>query len=76
MNNKRVQNYFSPGWGLLRRVMMRKHRPADRVEELFLSVLGRPPARAEAELFTAKSFRDYEDIFWALVNSAEFVFVS
>jgi hypothetical protein len=76
MNNGKLQNYFFTGWGLLKRVLAKKTRAADRVEELFLSVLGRPPSKEERELFTAKDDASYEDIFWALVNSAEFIFVS
>ena len=76
MNNEKVQKYFTTGWGVLKRVLARKVRAADRVEELFLSVIGRPPTKAERELFAVKDDSSYEDIFWALVNSGEFLFVS
>lgn len=76
MNNEKLQNYFYTGWGLLKRVLAKKVRAADRVEELFLSVIGRPPTKGERELFAVKDDSSYEDIFWALVNSAEFIFVS
>jgi hypothetical protein len=76
MNNDKIQKYFSSGWGLLHRVLARKTRPADRVEELFLSLVGRPPTREERDLFAVKDDASYEDIFWSLVNSGEFIFVS
>jgi len=76
MNNDKVQKYFFGGWGLLKKVLGRKVRAADRVEELFLSVIGRPPTKEERVLFAVKDDSSYEDIFWALVNSAEFLFVS
>jgi hypothetical protein len=76
MNNAKLQNYVYTGWGLLKRVLSKKVRAADRVEELFLAVLGRPPSREERDLFSVKDDASYEDIFWALVNSAEFIFVS
>jgi hypothetical protein len=76
MNNERVSKYYSTAWGTLRKVLAKKVRAADRVEELFLTVLGRPPSKEERTLFTAKDDAGYEDIFWALVNSAEFLFVS
>ena len=76
MNNDKVAGYYSVAWGTLKRVLAKKVRAADRVEELFLAVLGRLPSKEERTLFTAKDDAGYEDIFWALVNSAEFLFVS
>ena len=76
MNNAKVAAYYSVAWGTLKHVLARKVRAADRVEELFLSVIGRPPTKAERELFTPKDDAGFEDVFWALVNSAEFLFVS
>jgi len=76
MNNAKLHHYFYSDWGLLRRVLAKRSRPADRLDELFLSVIGRPPSREERELFVIKDNQSYEDIFWALVNCAEFLFVS
>lgn len=76
MNNEKVANYYSVAWGTLKHVLAKKVRAADRVEELFLTVLGRPPSKEERAHFTAKDDTGFEDIFWALVNSAEFLFVS
>ena len=76
MNNAKVSAYYSVAWGTLKHVLAKKVRAADRVEELFLSVIGRPPSKAERELFVPKDDNAFEDVFWALVNSAEFLFVS
>ena len=76
MNNQKVANYYSTGWGTLRKVLQKKVRAADRLDELFLTVIGRTPTREERDLFTPKDDVGFEDVFWALVNSAEFVFVS
>ena len=48
----------------------------DRLDELFLTVIGRLPSGDERDLFTPKDDFGFEDVFWALVNSADFVFVS
>ncbi len=76
MNNQKVAHYYSVGWGLLRKIVNGKPRASDRLEELFLSTVGRLPTREERELFIVKDIFGYEDIFWALVNSAEFIFIS
>jgi hypothetical protein len=76
MNNQKVAHYYSVGWGLLRKVVNGKPRASDRLDELFLSTVGRLPTREERELFVVKDIFGYEDIFWALVNSAEFIFIS
>ena len=46
------------------------------VQDQRLTVIGRLPSGDERDLFTPKDDFGYEDVFWALVNSAEFVFVS
>ena len=54
--------------------------PARRLELIFLSVLGRPPAGRERQRYgahVAKLLDDraaYEDVFWTLLNSSEFLF--
>jgi hypothetical protein len=76
MNNSKVSAYYSVAWGTLKHVLAKRVRAADRVEELFLTVIGRPPTKSEREAFAAKDDGAFEDVFWALVNSAEFLFVS
>ncbi len=75
MNNQKVAHYYSTGWGTLRKVLQKKVRAADRLDELFLTVIGRLPTRDERDAFPTKTDADFEDVFWALVNSAEFMFV-
>jgi hypothetical protein len=63
----------------LGRLLEREKDPAKRVEELFLLTLARPPRAREAEALLARvrksgdSVRIYEDLYWALLNSTEFV---
>lgn len=63
----------------LGRILAREQDPAKRVEELFLCTVSRPPTAKEAaaliEGVRTKGDRAeaYEDIFWALLNSTEFV---
>jgi hypothetical protein len=63
----------------LARLMEREQDPARRIEELFLATISRPPKARETEALLARvkkagdSSRIYEDIFWALLNSTEFV---
>lgn len=76
MNNDKVVKYYSAGWGTVRKVLAKRSRAADRVDEMFLSVLGRLPTAGERDVMTPKDDWGFEDLFWALVNSAEFVFVS
>lgn len=53
--------------------------PPEAVTNLFLAVLGRPPADAEREEMLAylnalgEPRRGYPDVFWVLLNSAEFL---
>jgi hypothetical protein len=63
----------------LKGILDREKDPAKRIEELFLMTLSRPPRAREAEALLARvrkageGPRIYEDIFWALLNSTEFV---
>ncbi len=81
MNNDKIQSMVISGWGTLSRVLSKKSRPADRIELLFLTLLGRLPQRPELDRFVSHvesaTFpeKGYEDVFWVLVNSAEFLFV-
>ncbi len=84
MNNKRTTGMMIAQWGLLARVISKRSKPADRVEELFLSLISRPPTGEERremlDYITKHSsqvvgdYKAYEDIFWVLVNMSEFMF--
>jgi hypothetical protein len=85
MNNERVQSMINATWsdGMLYKALAKKSSPADRVEELFLALVGRPPTKWEKTEFSdyvkeRPSFEGkmpYEDVFWVLLNSTEFLFV-
>jgi hypothetical protein len=81
MNNAKIQSLVFSGWGTLKRVLEKKSRPKERVDLLFLTLLGRHPSEAEQRRFVdaIEAARDpnkaYEDVFWVLVNSAEFLFI-
>jgi hypothetical protein len=64
----------------LKGLLEREKDPAKRIEELFLMTLSRPPKARETEALLARvrkaggdPARIYEDVFWALLNSTEFV---
>lgn len=85
MNNQRVQSMINASWkdSLLGQVLAKKSKPGDRVEELTLALLGRPPTKWEKSEFvdyigSRSSFegnQPYEDVFWVLLNSTEFLFI-
>ncbi len=84
MNNQRVQSMINASWkeSLLGRIMAKKTKPADRIEELSLALLGRPPTKWEKEEFGDHvngrfTFvgEGYEDVFWVMLNSTEFLFI-
>jgi len=63
----------------LSRLMEHEKDAARRIQELFLLALSRPPTPREAEALldrvrkAGESPRIYEDLFWALLNTTEFV---
>ncbi len=82
MNNRDIQALMFHQDGLIRkRVMARLSLPEQRVEELFLLLMGRPPSRSEKSNFVdfvkrmENPYHAYEDLFWMLFNSSEFIFV-
>jgi hypothetical protein len=86
MNNQRLQSMINAYWqdGLLGKILSKKATASERVEELFLALLGRYPTKWEKNEFTGylskrSSFEGktpYEDLFWVLLNSTEFTFVN
>lgn len=65
--------------GTLAGILDLEREPAKRLEQIFLSTLSRPPSPGEASALLERlrrkedSRETYEDIFWALLNSTEFV---
>ncbi|HVR84841.1 MAG TPA: DUF1549 and DUF1553 domain-containing protein, partial [Planctomycetota bacterium] len=63
----------------LGRILADRHSPQERVRGLFLTVLSRPPTEPEAERWLAfveraRGNSGYEDLFWTLLNTSEFLF--
>ncbi len=65
--------------GRLERFLDVKLTPEERLRDLWYATLGRPPAPAEAAAIVRavdarddEGFHAFEDLFWALLNSAEF----
>ena len=65
---------------LIHDILKRWRTTADRVEQIYLRTLSRPPTSSEQSYFkryeNSSLYRDkelpYEDLYWALLNSAEF----
>ncbi|HEX6984703.1 MAG TPA: hypothetical protein VF170_04970, partial [Planctomycetaceae bacterium] len=82
MNGELVRNATSadPG-GFLHRVLTTEKSPTDAIRRLYLAALGRGPTRKEAmaaqKLIQAgpTPLAGYQDLFWALLNSNEFIFI-
>ena len=82
MNGELTENALSgkPG-SFLHTVLTGAKNPREAIDALFLATLGRTPDRGEADaaqaLFKASGSPEYayQDLFWALLNSNEFIFV-
>ena len=81
MNGELVQNAISPSKGsYLNTVLADKSNEAAKLKELYMSTLSRNPT--SKELAAAKSLikraktpiEGYQDLYWALLNSNEFIF--
>jgi hypothetical protein len=81
MNSNRLQDKISSERGRARKLAESKLEPREIVAELYLAAYSRPPSDDEAAValkaFSAKGATRQtaaEDVLWALLNSAEFVF--
>lgn len=81
MNSKAIQAKLALPAGRVRQLADSRRPPAEIVTELYLATLNRPPAPDELARAAAAFSSDpgnrraaTEDVFWALLNSAEFVF--
>lgn len=82
MNGQLIQNAISVEKGsYLRTVLEKRGSDSVKVKELYLAALGRNPSRREMQQ-ALKLFRSnpkdklgaYQDLYWALLNSNEFIF--
>jgi hypothetical protein len=81
MNSRALQTKLSSASGRARQLADSTKSPADIVDELYLATLSRLPTDEERAVATAAFAAEKvprrnatEDVFWALLNSAEFVF--
>ncbi len=74
-----VRDRLSAG-GVIKQLVETKSTPEDVIEELFIRTLSRRPENEEMAVMlmivgdTPKDLAVYEDIFWSLLNSTEFLF--
>ena len=79
LNGDTVNSKIQQG-GIVARMIAAKKKPADEVTELYIRCLARKPTKAELEKIvpalekTGNSTQAVEDVFWALLNSREFLF--
>jgi hypothetical protein len=82
LNSQEIQDKLTRGGGRADMLAADKnHTDAEKVTELFLWALGRPPspehlatALSHIEHHTAAKKVAYENLLWALINTKEFVF--
>jgi hypothetical protein len=80
MNSNDLQGLIKAEWGRLADILKREELPERRLQEIFLTLLSRPPTGPERERYLAYIQRKkgvknaYEDIYWVLVNSTELIF--
>jgi hypothetical protein len=85
MNNQRIQSMINAYWSpsMLGRIMSKKYKAAERIDEIFLSIVNRPPSRGEREEYVDyvekraswEGKKPFEDVLWVLLNSSEFLFI-
>jgi len=83
MNGKNINDAISSDKGMVVQAMSKGKLPPAIIRELYIAALNRPPRQKELANILAKiplraGFRDsdrarYEDLFWALLNSNEFL---
>jgi hypothetical protein len=80
-NSKKLQEKLAAEKGRVAQLLDRKLAPAEVITELYLACYSRPPSGAELKAATTAFEAPgttrrsaTEDVLWALLNSAEFVF--
>jgi hypothetical protein len=80
MNSNDLQGLVKAEWGRLADILKKDETPEGRLDEIFLTLVSRPPAAAERERYLAYILHKkgaktaYEDIYWVLLNSTELIF--
>ena len=84
MNSELIDNAVNAERGShLHTVLSGPGRDAAKIQKLYLTVLSRPPDRVESSRLNRilgtyganQKLMAYQDLFWALLNSNEFIFV-
>ncbi|RMG35857.1 MAG: DUF1549 domain-containing protein [Planctomycetota bacterium] len=82
MNGQLIQNAISAAPGsFLHRVLSQRTSDAKKIDRLYLAALSRHPTRLESGVAlrviraTPNKVEAYQDLFWALLNSNEFIFI-
>jgi hypothetical protein len=80
MNSPDLQGLLKAEWGRMAELLRRETSAEGRVREIFLTLLSRPPSAEElsrhlkhVEMKKA-SKESFEDVYWVLLNSGEFMF--
>jgi hypothetical protein len=77
MNSPAVTNRLRPEAGLLQQLLKSGKSDAEITEELFLTAIGRTPTSEEVEvaqrIMKENRNQGASDIFWALLNTPEFL---
>jgi hypothetical protein len=80
MNGELIHDALSGAKGsVLAEVMHEKGSPAEKIKQLYLTALSRPPSSREIQTanrvmkFARAPAEAYQDLFWALLNSNEFI---
>jgi hypothetical protein len=80
MNGNDLQNLVKAEWGRLAEILKKEPTPEGRIEEIYLTLLSRPPDALEKARYleyVARKKGDkkaYEDLYWVLLNSTELIF--
>lgn len=85
MNGQLIQNAMNTKSGsMLADLIKQRGSARNKIDRLFLATLGRKPTSREAGAMTGivgrvrseeESLAAYQDVFWALLNSNEFIFI-
>jgi hypothetical protein len=79
LNGNTIQGKVQQG-SLIKKLLADKKQPAEVIEELYIRSLSRMPTTAEAETLLSVASgapnpqQGLEDVFWAILNSREFLF--
>ncbi len=80
MNSNDLQGLVKAEFGRLADILRKDESPEGRLDEVFLTILSRPPTPPEKARYLAYIQRKkgtknaYEDIYWVLINSTELIF--